>query len=196
MVSTPRSSDWNEYGREADNVEVVLTRVRNPADQTHTITNISASFDTTVSSLLDLYGLSKVGPLDLSDTAVLDLVANTFTKSGHGLSDGDKVVYDVNGGGAVTGITSGAALFVRGVSGDDFELSLTSGGAAIDVSGTQPGFATEAVILPLSKSWQVYDHIELDFSAPLEGVPNAPLYLRMLEQAGIQAILNMSGYSS
>lgn len=195
MVATPKAADWHEYNREADNTEVVISRVRLAADQEHAVTSISASIDTTASSLLDLFGLSKVGVMDLTDTDVLDLATEIFTFAGHGLAEAEKLVFHTNGDTAPTGLTSGTTYFAKTVTTDTFKLAATSGGAAIDLSGTQSSFAEEAVILPLSKSWQVYDHFEVEYPSPLQASANAPLILKIAAVASVQGILNMSGFS-
>ena len=197
MIATPRTTDWSNTNRTADNTEGVINRDRFTAGQEHAITSISASFDTTASEVLELFGLDKkVGEMDLTDTAVLNLTTNIFTFAGHGLSDTDKVVFHTNGGTAPTNLTSGNTYFVVGVSGDDFQLALTSGGAAIDVAGTQSALADEALVIPLSKNWQIYDHLELDFSTPLQGASSCPLILKVPAVTGIQSMINVAGFSS
>jgi len=195
-ISTPRNADWHAYARAADNTEVVISRSRLASNGKHVISSISASFDTTASSQLDLYGLSKVGYIDCTDDDVVDLTANTITIAGHGLTNGDKVVFHTNGGTAPTNLTSGNTYFVVGVSGADFQLALTSGGAAIDLAGTQANLATESVVLPLSKSWQVYDQINIEYASPLLAVENSPLILKLGAVSSVQGILNVSGYSA
>lgn len=73
--------------------------------------------------------------------AASDVIANDkFWSAAHGLSNGDRViVYNVFAEALPTGtgLTEGALLFVVGATTDSFQLSLTSGGAAIDV--TVPG---------------------------------------------------------
>ncbi|NIR50001.1 hypothetical protein GWO43_16000 [candidate division KSB1 bacterium] len=193
---TPRASDWAETATGSDNAEATLEHSAGAADRRHKLTFLSAGFDDTANAALDLYGLSKVGPMDLTDTAVLDLTADTFTVSGHGLANADKVVFHTLGGTAPTGLTSGNTYFVVGVSGDDFQLESSVGGGAIDMSGTQANFATEALILPLSKSFPVYDHLEVALHSPLNGVARAPLILKLAAGgAGIAGKLNMAGYT-
>lgn len=195
MVATPRSTDWSNTNRTADSTEGVISRARFPFGQEHAITELSASFDTTASQVLELFGLSKVGEMDLTDTDVLDLSSEEFTVSGHGLTNADKVVFHTNGGTAPTGLTSGNTYFVVGVSGDDFQLEATVGSGAINMSGTQSAFAEEAMILPLSKSWQIYNHMEVEYSTPLMGSASTPLVLKIPAVAGVQSIINVAGFS-
>lgn len=61
-------------------------------------------------------------------TASTDL----FNAVGHGLSNGDRVM--IGGTAVPTGISAQTMYYVVGVSGADFQVSLTSGGAAVDFS--------------------------------------------------------------
>jgi hypothetical protein len=69
-----------------------------------------------------------------------DVVANdAFWSGAHGLSNGNSViVYNVFGEALPTGtgLTEGALLYVVGATTDSFQLSTTSGGAAINVTAT------------------------------------------------------------
>jgi len=96
---------------------------------------------------------------DAAITAVTGVAAtDLFTKVGHGLSNGDLVVLRSLVGG--TGLFEEIPYYVVGVSGDDFQLSRVSGGAAIDftsdvtsvsvvrlveVSGGAPAYARKAI---------------------------------------------------
>ena len=76
--------------------------------------------------------------IDSTDTAVVDLTndkiitANTF-------SDGDIVTYDDGGGTAITGLTDGTDYYIINSSATEFQLSATSGGAAIDLTAVGVG---------------------------------------------------------
>lgn len=78
--------------------------------------------------------------IDSTDTAVVDLTndkiitANTF-------SDGDVVTYDVGGGTAITGLTDATDYYIINSSATEFQLSATSGGAAIDLTAVGVGTA-------------------------------------------------------
>lgn len=63
-----------------------------------------------------------------------------FTKNGHQLSAGDKVVFATTGA-LPTGLTAGTTYFViaTGLTSNDFEVAATEGGAAINTSGGQSG---------------------------------------------------------
>ena len=163
MTVQPRPAGWVEYGRAADTTEVVLTRAADTNGGSH-LTGLSASFDTTDSALLELFGLKKT-EFDASDTAVVDLTNEWFNITDHGLDEDEAVVYHNGGGTSITGLTSGTTYFIIKTSADRFQLEATLGGGAIALSGTQANFGTETMLLPLNAAWQVYDHIELDWSA-------------------------------
>lgn len=57
---------------------------------------------------------------------------DTFTKTSHGLSNGDLVVFSSITGGS--GLVAGFPYFVVGSAANTFQVALTSGGAAIDLS--------------------------------------------------------------
>ncbi|HET6502114.1 MAG TPA: hypothetical protein VFG87_15265 [Amycolatopsis sp.] len=57
---------------------------------------------------------------------------DTFTKTSHGLSNGDLVVASSISGG--TGLVAGFPYFIVSTATNTFQLALTSGGAAIDLS--------------------------------------------------------------
>src|SRR5688500_14860569 len=82
---------------------------------------------------------------------------DTFTKTAHGLSNGDLVVLSSLTGGS--GLVVGRPYFVIGTAANTFQLSLTSGGSAVDlgsdvtdvtvtelveVSGGSPAYSREA----------------------------------------------------
>ena len=63
---------------------------------------------------------------------------DTFAYTAHGLVAGDQVVYFHGGGAAATGLTTATDYFViaSGLTADAFKVSATSGGSAVDISGT------------------------------------------------------------
>jgi len=68
--------------------------------------------------------------------------------TGHGLAAGAKVRFSTTGA-LPTGITAGTVYFViaAGLGADVFEISATSGGSAINTSGTQSGVHTGESVL-------------------------------------------------
>jgi hypothetical protein len=70
------------------------------------------------------------------------LTNDQFRSVAHGLADGDRVILYGAFSEALptgTGLTAGALLFVVGSTADTFKVSLTSGGAAIDLTATGGG---------------------------------------------------------
>lgn len=58
--------------------------------------------------------------------------SDKWTLAGNGLTNGDKVKFLLPAGGSLpAGVTESTEYYVVGVSGDDFQVSLTSGGTAI-----------------------------------------------------------------
>lgn len=66
-----------------------------------------------------------------------------FTATGHGLAAGDAVIFATTGA-LPTGLTAGTIYYVisAGLTSDDFEVSATVGGSAINTTGTQSGTHT------------------------------------------------------
>lgn len=63
------------------------------------------------------------------------LAGNTLTLAGSGLANGDILVFDSLGTITGTGLAINTELYVVGVSGNNFQVSLTYGGSAIDLGG-------------------------------------------------------------
>jgi hypothetical protein len=93
-----------------------------------------------------------------------------LTKSGHGLSNGNLVVLASLSGG--TGLVVTRPYYVVGVSGNDFQLSHTSGGSAVDftsditsvsviklteVSGGSPAYARQAIAFAAASEGTIDD---------------------------------------
>ena len=70
------------------------------------------------------------------------------SKTGHGYAAGDKVMFRTTGA-LPTGVTAGQVYFViaAGLTADAFEFSATSGGSAVNTSGTQSGTHTLVSVL-------------------------------------------------
>lgn len=63
------------------------------------------------------------------------LAGDTINSAAHGLVNGDRVmVYNVFAESLPTGLTEGTLYFVVGATTDTFQVSLTSGGAAVDIT--------------------------------------------------------------
>lgn len=75
-----------------------------------------------------------------------DVTANTITSAGHGLVNTDRVIFfNVYAESLPTGITEGAAYFVVGATTDTFQISLTSGGAAVDLTAIGESFFQKVI---------------------------------------------------
>jgi hypothetical protein len=80
-------------------------------------------------------GATAVGDKTITTTNV-NTTTNFITSTAHGLVNGAELNYNNQGGTSITGLTSGNDYFVVNKTTDTFQLALTSGGAAIDISGT------------------------------------------------------------
>jgi hypothetical protein len=85
---------------------------------------------------------------------------DTITSTGHGLVDGDKIVFTNTS--TATGIVAGRAYFVDQQSTDTFKVSSSSGGAAITL-GTATGIAFTKVWATALTSDHVNDLLQLAF---------------------------------
>jgi len=87
-----------------------------------------------------LYNTANRGLTAIADqvinTSQVNTTANTITITGHGLVNGAELNYNNQGGTTLTGLTSGNDYFVVNKTNDTFQLALTLGGNAIDLSGT------------------------------------------------------------
>ena len=80
-------------------------------------------------------GATAVANMTIATTNV-NTTTNFITSTAHGLVNGAELNYNNQGGTSITGLTSGNDYFVVNKTTDTFQLALTSGGAAIDISGT------------------------------------------------------------
>lgn len=71
-------------------------------------------------------------------TSGINTTTDVISYTAHGLSAGDSVAYNNGGGASATGLTSGTTYFViaSGLTANAFKVSATSGGTAVDISGT------------------------------------------------------------
>jgi len=80
-------------------------------------------------------GTTAVATMTIATTDV-NTTTNFITSTAHGLVDGAELNYNNQGGTSITGLTSGTDYFVVNKTTNTFQLALTSGGAAIDITGT------------------------------------------------------------
>ena len=64
----------------------------------------------------------------------VDGTANTISSTGHDFENNDQVVYSNNGGSENIGLTDGSTYYIINATEDTFQLSLTSGGAAVSLT--------------------------------------------------------------
>jgi hypothetical protein len=87
------------------------------------------------------------GPLTPSGAAFLPFTAttaDTLTMPGHTFAVNDLAVfYALEGGSLPTGMTEGTVYFIKTVSGNDFTLSTTQGGATLDITAAGGGLGIE-----------------------------------------------------
>ena len=79
--------------------------------------------------LVNLHGINVA-------TTGIDTSTEIVTSLSHGFSNGDIITYYSNGGTAIGGLTNGNEYYVVNAATDTFKVSLTSGGAAINLTGT------------------------------------------------------------
>jgi len=87
------------------------------------------------------------GPLTPSGAVFLPFTAttaDTLTMPGHTFAVNDQAVfYTLEGGSLPTGMTEGTVYFIKTVSGNDFTLSTTQGGATLDITAAGGGLGIE-----------------------------------------------------
>jgi len=107
------------------------------------IVNASASefqLSTTSGGTAVTLTANKSVTIDSTDAAVV-VVADDKIVTANTFADGDKVTYDVGGGTAIAGLTDATEYFIVNSSATEFQVSATSGGAAIDLTAVGTGTA-------------------------------------------------------
>lgn len=85
-------------------------------------------------------GMAPLGGGTPVPFTVDDVAADTLEAPAHGFANGDQVtVWQLAGLALPTGLTEGDVYFVVGATTDDLQLSLTSGGAAINLTAIGRG---------------------------------------------------------
>lgn len=95
------------------------------------------------------------GPLSGATVTVTIASPAVFTKTAHGLSAGDPIIFSTTGA-LPTGLTAGTVYYViaAGLMADAFEVSTSVGGAAVNTSGSQSGTHTYSA---WENGWQTID---------------------------------------
>lgn len=89
--------------------------------------------------------LNKVGTVDAAD-----VTANTVTSPAHGFANDNRIVLEqIEGETTPTGLTAGTIYWLVGTATDTFQLSLTQGGAAIDITAKGVGIFRRVVVTTL-----------------------------------------------
>jgi hypothetical protein len=84
------------------------------------------------------------------------VTSNTITSSAHGLVNTDRVmVFNVLAESLPTGLTEGTIYFVVGATTDTYQVSLTSGGAAVDITAVGELFQQKVVPETLAGQGQI-----------------------------------------
>ena len=78
--------------------------------------------------------------VDATDPAVVDVATDVITIA-NTFADGDLVTYNNGGGTDIAGLVNGTDYYIISASATDFQVSLTSGGAAVDLTALGTGTA-------------------------------------------------------
>jgi hypothetical protein len=97
----------------------------------------------------DAFNLSTV-PVGQGGSCTITIASPAVvTKTAHGFTNGTKIVFSTTGA-LPTGLVAGTPYFVVSAVTDDFQVSATSGGSAINTTGTQSG--TQTVVRAIGTS--------------------------------------------
>lgn len=114
------------------------------------------------------------------------------TSASHNLNNGD-VVFLSTTGALPTGLTAGVGYYVVNKATNTYQLSLTSGGAAINTTGSQSGVHTATLASTIMTAWSSLDDTPLTlsvYSSIFAGADPRPYYnargIYMGAQAGLQ----------
>jgi hypothetical protein len=96
-----------------------------------TVTNVGSAYTSAPT-------VTIAKPRRVIPTSAITTATDTIAYTGHLLVAGDSVVYQNGGGASATGLTSGTTYYViaTGLTANAFQVSATSGGTAVDISGT------------------------------------------------------------
>jgi hypothetical protein len=85
--------------------------------------------------------VAAYGAVRAEKAVTIDVSTDLFSSVAHGLSAGDQVTFSATQGTLPTGLTANTTYFVisSGLTADAFQVSTTSGGGALDVTGTASG---------------------------------------------------------
>jgi hypothetical protein len=136
---TPTEVSGGSYARQsithaaaASGIKDNSAQISVPIPAGTTVIAVSEYDASTAGNMLSYGGIGST----VKGVAVVDTTANdTLLSRGHGLANTDRVfVWAVNGESLPTGLSATTLYFVVGATTDSFQLSLTSGGAAVDIT--------------------------------------------------------------
>lgn len=85
-----------------------------------------------------------------------DVTANTISSGAHGLANADRVMlFNIFGETLPAGLTEGTMYYVVGSATDTFQVSLTQGGAAVDITGVGEMFIQKCVVETFGAQGQI-----------------------------------------
>lgn len=97
-----------------------------------TVTNVGSSYTSAPSVVITPRAVTGINVTAVNYTSDVVNVAHTF-------ADGDAVVYSNGGGDDIVGLTDGDTYYIKLIDSNNFRLSLTSGGAQIDLQSGGTG---------------------------------------------------------
>lgn len=148
VAYTNNAGNWQRTGNSKSNANAITFPVATADQQRATHWAIYA---TNVATEPRAYG-ELLGPG--KTVSAVDTSTDTLTSAGHGLSNGDRV--KVRSEGAVpAGLSEATTYYVVGATTNTLQLSLTSGGAAVNL--TDAGYGTITVHLDKSKAAEAGD---------------------------------------
>jgi hypothetical protein len=100
-----------------------------------TLWNASTGNTTNFRGWLPFTGNPAAASRGFGTCIAADVTANTITSPAHGMANTDRVmVFNLFGAALPTGLTEGTIYFVVGATTDTFQVALTSGGSAVDIT--------------------------------------------------------------
>lgn len=137
---TPTEASGGSYARQAITFAAAASGIRDnnaqiviPIPASTTVVAVSG-YDASTSGNMLAYG--GIGSSLLKGVGtVITAAGDAISSNGHGLVNTDRVmVFTVAGESLPTGLAATTLYFVVGATTDSFQLSLTSGGAAVDIT--------------------------------------------------------------
>ena len=95
------------------------------------------SYETTAGAIMSV----GTGGIAVASATDVNISTDKILRTGHGFNDGDMLLYTA-GTTAIGGLTTGQYYFVVNKTANDFQLSATAGGSAINLTGTGTGDQT------------------------------------------------------